>query len=260
MGEQAENIERVDARIGWAVVDFCRHHIGQQFFAEDLHLAVKRDVGDFVAPASADRILRLKRQDGTIDYEVVSRSESLYEVIGLIGEDEDDMADLVASQRAAAVIIEHPILQTKNVPGAGSYILCEQLSQKLGLSITIIRHAGVVYRRSPKVLFPKVQNGEMTVEQAYRKSLNGYEDDEPLEQPARPPNQKQRAKNRLTHAQIVELGCHLTGFVMALKGLDLVGAWRHGSLDAVVSSLRRSRRQLADWEKELLKAKKEAAS
>lgn len=80
MSEQSENLERVTARIGGSVVNFCRGRVGRRFFAEDLHQAVLRDTG-LVAPASADRILRNLRQRGVIGYKVVSRHESLYEII-----------------------------------------------------------------------------------------------------------------------------------------------------------------------------------
>jgi uncharacterized protein YbaR (Trm112 family) len=82
--EQQENIERVSARIGHVVIEFCRNN--QRFHADELRRAVIRETG-IAAPASADRILRDLRQKGHISYRVVSRSESLYEVLicGLCG-------------------------------------------------------------------------------------------------------------------------------------------------------------------------------
>lgn len=77
--EQRENIERVSSRISAAIVEFCSARMGKQFFIEELRLFVARRTR--VAPASPDRILRSLRQQGKLDYKVVSRSKSLYEVL-----------------------------------------------------------------------------------------------------------------------------------------------------------------------------------
>ena len=75
--DQREQLDRVSSRIGSAVLGFCQDH--RQFHAGDLHAHVERATG-VSAPASADRILRNLRQRGVVDYRVVSRRESLYEV------------------------------------------------------------------------------------------------------------------------------------------------------------------------------------
>jgi hypothetical protein len=77
-GEQQENLERVSSRIERAILGFCREH--REFHADDLRRAVITATG-IAAPASADRILRLLRQRGKLDYRVVNRRESLYEVM-----------------------------------------------------------------------------------------------------------------------------------------------------------------------------------
>jgi hypothetical protein len=76
--EQQENLERVSSRIASAVVEFCRTH--RRFHADELRQAVIAATG-IAAPASADRILRDLRRRGVIDYVVVNRRESLYEVV-----------------------------------------------------------------------------------------------------------------------------------------------------------------------------------
>lgn len=76
--EQEENRERVSSRIGAAILSFCL--VNRQFHAEDLRKFVTRETG-ISAPASADRILRDLRQRGVIEYRVLNRRESLYEVI-----------------------------------------------------------------------------------------------------------------------------------------------------------------------------------
>lgn len=81
-GHQA-NLERVSARIGRAVMQFCREH--QRFHADELRRYVIRETG-IAAPASADRILRDLRQKKYLDYLVLSRRESLYEVLSVRNE------------------------------------------------------------------------------------------------------------------------------------------------------------------------------
>jgi Fe2+ or Zn2+ uptake regulation protein len=76
--DQKEHLDRVSSRIGAAVLEFCREH--HQFHAGDLHRHVE-DATGIAAPASADRILRDLRQKGVVNYRVVSRRESLYEVL-----------------------------------------------------------------------------------------------------------------------------------------------------------------------------------
>jgi len=80
--EQQENLDRVCVRIGRSVKKFCAERVGEIFFADDLRRYVKAEVGE-VAPGSPDRILRDLRQKGELDYRVVSRAESVYEVISI---------------------------------------------------------------------------------------------------------------------------------------------------------------------------------
>lgn len=73
--EQAANLERVSGRISAAILGFCRGR--SVFHMEELRRHVEEVVGD-VAPGSPDRILRLLRKQGRIDYEVLSRARSMY--------------------------------------------------------------------------------------------------------------------------------------------------------------------------------------
>jgi hypothetical protein len=79
--DQAAELERVSARIGRAIVDFCQARVGQQFHADELRAHVERSCGQ-VAPGSADRILRALRQRQVVAYRVIDRSKSLYVVEG----------------------------------------------------------------------------------------------------------------------------------------------------------------------------------
>ena len=88
---QEDNLDRVTERIGWAVLAFCADKpYGQTFFADELRRFVRSKVG-LVAPGSPDRILRLLRQKGKLDYFVVSRSESLYMMLW-VGKPEENAA------------------------------------------------------------------------------------------------------------------------------------------------------------------------
>lgn len=86
-GEQTANIERVAEKIERFVLHFCRLRLRfkqAQFHVEALRDYVVRELNpehETVAPASPDRILRLLRQQNKLDYIVLSRSESLYEVL-----------------------------------------------------------------------------------------------------------------------------------------------------------------------------------
>jgi hypothetical protein len=83
-GGQADNLERVSRRIAAAIVEFCRSRVGRQFHADDLRRFVTARCGT-LAPGSADRVLRDLRQRAVLDYRVVSRKGSLYEVLGAHG-------------------------------------------------------------------------------------------------------------------------------------------------------------------------------
>ena len=72
---QTENLQRVSAKIGAAIIEFVSGN--PTFHANDLRNFVAASVAG-VAPASADRVLRLLRQQRRIDYVVLSRKESLY--------------------------------------------------------------------------------------------------------------------------------------------------------------------------------------
>jgi hypothetical protein len=77
---QRENLDRVTSAIGHLVLKFVHERgVNGTFHAQDLH----EFVGDGVAPASADRILRHLRRDGFFDYEVVNRRASFYRVLSI---------------------------------------------------------------------------------------------------------------------------------------------------------------------------------
>lgn len=89
--EQQENLDRVASRIGGAIIQFlrdCLHSEDQTFHADELHVAVLRATG-IQAPASADRILRDLRQKKVVDYVVLNRRQSLYQILWVAGEPEE---------------------------------------------------------------------------------------------------------------------------------------------------------------------------
>lgn len=80
-----EHLERVSSRIGAAVVAFLRGLPAPgRFRADDLRKAVMLEAG-LSAPASADRVLRDLRKRGVVSYRVLSRKESLYELVAVGG-------------------------------------------------------------------------------------------------------------------------------------------------------------------------------
>jgi hypothetical protein len=83
--EQQENLERVSSRIASAIIRFCREH--RRFHADELRKYVVSETG-IAAPGSSDRILRDLRQRKIIDYRVLNRRESLYEVLWIVGDKE----------------------------------------------------------------------------------------------------------------------------------------------------------------------------
>lgn len=80
--EQREHLERVGDNLAGPILLFCRQRLWggrPQFHMEDLrnHL---RASGIAFAPDSPSRILRELRLAGRIDYRVVNRRASLYEI------------------------------------------------------------------------------------------------------------------------------------------------------------------------------------
>ena len=53
-----------------------------QFSANDLYRFVDAKAGP-VAPDTPARVMRLMRQDGMLDYEVINRAKSLYRILGV---------------------------------------------------------------------------------------------------------------------------------------------------------------------------------
>ena len=82
MTQQQLHLERVADNIGALVVEFCRARIGVMFNAAELRAHVTRAVPT-IAPESPGRILRDLKARGVVDYELVSRSRSLYRVVGV---------------------------------------------------------------------------------------------------------------------------------------------------------------------------------
>jgi len=93
-GEQGENLERVSVRIARSVTAFCQEH--KTFHADDLRRHVIRETG-VTAPGSPDRVLRDLRQKHVLDYRVISRSESLYEVLRVPPKGDDNGSAKVSS-------------------------------------------------------------------------------------------------------------------------------------------------------------------
>lgn len=68
----------VSKRIAASVLSFCNSH--RTFHADELRDVVESEVGP-VAPNSPYRIMYELRRQGKLNYRVLSRTESLYEII-----------------------------------------------------------------------------------------------------------------------------------------------------------------------------------
>lgn len=77
--EQNRNLDRVRSRIGRAIIAFLSSRTS--FRADELRQYVASQAGVALAPGSSDRVLRDLRQSGLINYRVLSRRQSLYEVL-----------------------------------------------------------------------------------------------------------------------------------------------------------------------------------
>jgi len=73
-----EERARVRSRIGKLILIFCRGD--RTFHMDELRRFVEEMVESRIAPDSPGRILRQLRQEGMLDYTVVSRTGSLYKV------------------------------------------------------------------------------------------------------------------------------------------------------------------------------------
>jgi uncharacterized membrane protein YvbJ len=85
MSEQAAQLERVTKAIKNAILAFFAERVEtgeSKFYADDLRMYVETHLEDHpVAPGSPDRVMRHLRQHGELNYRVLSRPSSLYEVI-----------------------------------------------------------------------------------------------------------------------------------------------------------------------------------
>lgn len=80
--EQPRQIARVSERISGLVREFfAAKGVGRTFFNAELLAFVQ--AREACAPDSAARIMRMERAKGRINYVVVSRSDSLYQVTGV---------------------------------------------------------------------------------------------------------------------------------------------------------------------------------
>jgi hypothetical protein len=78
--DQIENLTRVNARIGGFILVFFKNHgAGYRFHSEELRDFIIIKVG-VIAPGSPDRIMRNLRQKHWLNYRVLSRRDSLYEI------------------------------------------------------------------------------------------------------------------------------------------------------------------------------------
>lgn len=81
MTTHTEEHERVKQAIRRHILAFAAAHVGQRFHMEELTRYVRQQSP--TAPDSAGRILRALRQDGVLDYRLISRHDSEYEIVSV---------------------------------------------------------------------------------------------------------------------------------------------------------------------------------
>jgi hypothetical protein len=77
--QQRKQLRRCTSALGNAILDFCR--VKKTFHMDELQRWVTSKVHS--APSSTDRVLRELRKQGQLDYEVVSRKDSLYKITAI---------------------------------------------------------------------------------------------------------------------------------------------------------------------------------
>lgn len=81
---QGANLRRVRSGIAPFILEFfAARKVGDKFHNSDLWQFIVTEKNHRCAPGSPDRIMRDLAQAGVIDYVVISRSESLYEITKL---------------------------------------------------------------------------------------------------------------------------------------------------------------------------------
>ena len=88
MTEQTQQLNRVAATTSEAILEFIRQRLADTetkgaFTADQLRFYVTNHVSGGVSPSSADRVLRMLRQKGALDYVVLNRGRSLYRAVPL---------------------------------------------------------------------------------------------------------------------------------------------------------------------------------
>lgn len=83
---QRRSLARVVPRLRDVIEAWCtrRLEVGRLFHLEDLVKAVKADRGTGSNASSVDRVLRILRAEGVLNYRVLDRSRSLYEVLPVV--------------------------------------------------------------------------------------------------------------------------------------------------------------------------------
>ena len=86
MTEQTQQLNRVAATTKDAILDFIHARLadtenGGAFTSGQLRFYVQNNVVGGVSPSSADRVLRMLRQQNKINYIVLNRGKSLYRAV-----------------------------------------------------------------------------------------------------------------------------------------------------------------------------------
>ena len=118
MGAQRDNLDRVSQRIATAILRFAQYHL--LFNEEELGRFVEANCGK-LAPGSADRVLRDLRQRGELDYRVVDREASLYQIIHIATDPFAYAREAVEQQRQAVFELSSADYRVVPLPPALAY-------------------------------------------------------------------------------------------------------------------------------------------
>ena len=87
MIEQTQQLNRVAATTKDAILEFMKARLASEdptFTSDQLRFYVTNNVLGKVSPSSADRVLRLLRQENKINYVVLNRGKSLYRAVPIV--------------------------------------------------------------------------------------------------------------------------------------------------------------------------------
>jgi hypothetical protein len=90
--QQPQQLNRVASTTKEAILDFIKQRLADTenngaFTSDQLRFYVQNNVAGRVSPSSADRVLRMLKQENKIMYLVLNRGKSLYRAVPVVPQD-----------------------------------------------------------------------------------------------------------------------------------------------------------------------------